>query len=158
MSQKPLYLSNNFIEWGIENDVPITQLHLQKLLYLYYARYCYLLDLKPFDDCFVKWPYGPVLTSVYEQAKKHGRDPLPYLQDMNDQNYKMALSKEEARNIFEDVVRRYGRKSASDLVKLTHEGPDGVEYKTAWDKTQQMGSFLAAADIKEDGRVFFEGD
>ena len=155
---KPLYLSNNFIDWGMKDDVPITQLKLQKLLYLYYARYCHVLDLKPFDDCFVKWPYGPVLISVYEKTKQFGDDALLLLQDADRQTYKMALSKKEAREIFNDVIQRYGKYSASELVKLTHDGPKGMNHQTAWKKAPQMGGFLLAADIKEDGRIFFDGN
>ena len=157
MGQIPLYLSNNFIEWGIENNVPITQLKLQKLLYLYYARYCYKRNARPFDDCFVKWPYGPVLTGVYEQLKRFQAEPLRPLHDVADGKVtRIAPSDEPFRSIFNDVVTRYGKLTASELVKLTHAGPDGLAYDTAWKKTQEMGSPLAASDIQEDGRVFFD--
>ena len=156
MNQIPLYLSNNFIEWGIENDVPITQLKLQKLLYLYYARYCYLFGKRPFEDCFVRWPLGPVLTSVYEETNHFKKTPLTPL-PIEGRVLKIAPTEEPFRSVFHEVVQRFGDKSASELVKLTHDGPPGTNYETAWKKTKDDWDFLAATDIQKDGEVFFNG-
>lgn len=92
----------------------MTNLRLQKLLYFaqgwHLARYG-----KPlFDDEIDAWTYGPVVPSVYNAYKQHGRDGIPgTLPDMNafsDDEYALLL----------DVAREYDRFGTSTLVSMTH--------------------------------------
>jgi len=153
MNQIPLYLANNFIEWGQRNGVEITPLKLQKLLYLYYARFCYTQNARPFEDCFEKWKRGPVVPSIYHATKHYGAHPLSPLYDTDGTIGRIRSTSEPFRTIFEDVVQKFGKKTAHQLVNLTHG--DGVfDYQTAWEKAQD-GQRLSTKDIQQDGEVLF---
>ena len=153
---KPLWLANNFIIWGQENGVDISPLKMQKLMYLYYARYLHLWNEVPFSDCFEKWPKGPVLRDVYEALKIFGGSTIPgTLTDLRGKVICFDWSEEQFSAAFSDVSSRFGRAEANELIRLTHEGLPGAHCKTAWQKAPAMGVFLDPRDAREDGRVLF---
>ena len=152
----PLCLANNFIEWGIRKDVPMTPLKLQKLSYLYYARYMHAWGIVPFEDFFEKWPKGPVLRSMYETLKVFGGEPIGRpLIDITGKINTYKMENDDFRPVFHDVIKRYGKSGAHELIRLTHDGPPGAGYETAWKKAPGMGYNLHLHDIEEDGRVLF---
>ena len=159
INQMPLSLclANNFIEWGIRRDIPMTPLKLQKLSYLYYARYMHAWGIVPFEDFFEKWPKGPVLRSMYETLKIFGGEPITRpLIDIRGKIITLTADNDDFRPVFGDVIDRYGKWSSHELIQLTHEGPPRGEYETAWKKAPGMGYNLHLHDIEEDGRVLFE--
>ena len=158
VNQMPLSLclANNFIEWGIRKDVPMTPLKLQKLLYLYYARYMHAWEVVPFEDYFEKWPKGPVLRSMYETLRIFGGEPITRpLIDIRGKIITFAKDNDAFLPVFSDVTGRYGKCSSQELIQLTHEGPPGAGYETAWKKAPGMGYALHLHDVKEDGGVLF---
>ena len=60
-----------------EEGRPVTNLHLQKMLFFAQASYCRASkgDLL-FDDEFEAWPYGPVIPSVYDEYSVCGARPI----------------------------------------------------------------------------------
>jgi len=151
----PLCLANNFIEWGARETVPMTPLKLQKLLYLYYARHFYLCKKPPFPECFVKWPYGPALPDVYEALKDFGGKPIARpLRDMYGEAPSAEPGAEPFRTVFRDVITRFGRVPARELVDITHDGLPGSPCVTAWQQAE-MGCVLSGDAVHEDGRVLF---
>jgi len=151
----PLCLANNFIEWGAREGVPMTPLKLQKLLYLHYARHFYLYKKPPFTDCFVKWPYGPALPEVYEALKGFGGQPIAKpLRDMYGEAPSAEPGAEPFRSVFRDVITRFGRLPAQELVEITHDGLPGRPHATAWQQAE-MSCFLPLDAVREDGRVLF---
>jgi uncharacterized phage-associated protein len=153
---KPLWLANNFIMWGQEQGVDMTPLKLQKLIYLYYARYLYLWNAVPFSELFEKWPKGPVLRDVYEALKIFGGNNIPgTLTDIRGKVVSFTWDSEWFAPAFSDVASRFGRMSAHELIQLTHEGLPGGQHETAWRKAPDMGTFLDPRDAMEDGRVLF---
>ena len=93
----------------------LTQLKLQKLLYLAQG-WSYVWDNKPlFADDFVAWGYGPANEKVYEEFKKYGRSEIP------EKEGKDAVSDINAKETLEAVWIEFGKKSAYDLVELTRK-------------------------------------
>lgn len=93
----------------------MTNLRLQKLLYFaqgwHLARYG-----KPlFEDEIEAWPYGPVVPSVYDAYKQHGRGgitgSLPDADAFTEEEFSLLL----------DVAREYDRFGTSSLVNMTHK-------------------------------------
>jgi len=156
MNNDLICITNNFIDWGNQNGAAMTPLKLQKLTYLYYARHYHLRSAPPLDECFEKWPKGPVLRELYEMLKIFGgsniKEPLT---DVRGKIKTYVVDAEPFNTLFHDVVCRYGWKTGGELVRLTHEGPPGLAYSTAWAKTPELGDYLRPADIMEDGRCFF---
>ena len=158
MSQVPLKIANNFIEWGLRGDAPVTPLKLQKLLYLFYARHLYVWGAMPFAEEFEKWPKGPVLRDVYETLKIYGGVPIDKaVRDIRGDVNRIAPQDEHFSPVFHDVVQRFGIVSANELVELTHDGPPGAGYETAWKKAPCIGAAILKQDAYEDGRVLFGG-
>ena len=157
MNRTPLYLANDFIDWGMREGVEITQLKLQKLLYIFFARYLSTTGKRPFKDCPVKWPLGPVFPGVYQATKHFGAKPLTPLHDIEDGKiYFVTRTDDRFHAVFQETVRRYGQMQANDLVRLTHSEvlPN---YTTAWSNPQiNIGEFLTADDVARDGGKFFE--
>jgi len=153
---EPLCIANNFIMWGQGEGVGISPLKMQKLLYLYYARYLHLWNVAPFTDYFEKWPKGPVLRDVYEALKIFGGDNIPgTLTDIRGKIVSITWDSKWFSPAFNDVVSRFGRMTAHELIQLTHEGLSGSPYETAWKKAPVMGAFLDPMDAMKDGRVLF---
>lgn len=60
------------VDMAIEHDLDITNLQLQKILYLFASEYQKECDEYPFDVDFQAWAYGPVIPEVYFEYKKYG--------------------------------------------------------------------------------------
>ena len=98
-----------------ENQYSLTPLKLQKLLYLAQG-WSYVWDNKPvFNDDFNAWQYGPVNERVYEAFKKYGRREIPQSEGIK------SLCDIDVIGTLKAIWNEYGKKSAYDLVELTHK-------------------------------------
>ena len=92
----------------------LTQLKLQKLLYLAQG-WSYVWDGRAaFADDFEAWQYGPVNEKVYQTFKKYGRSEIPQ------EEGSFAMDDYDVRETITAVWSEYGRMTAYDLVELTH--------------------------------------
>lgn len=91
----------------------VTNLKLQKVLYLAQAYYLAKLDKPLFKDQIKAWEYGPVVPSVYNTYKKYKNNPITAPKDESSISEK---DKEVLKNIW-DI---FGDYSASKLVDITH--------------------------------------
>jgi uncharacterized phage-associated protein len=157
----PLYAANSMIWRASNQGVSLTNLKLQKLLYIFYAKYLYDAKNPLFPDRFEAWKYGPVLTAVYDIFKKEEANPIVGLRP--DANGQMLIISETSRFYpsLNFVWNNYAQKSASYLVGLTHgiyENKD-PEYKTAWRRAigdnECYGAFIKDDDILKDGEMWF---
>ena len=158
----PLYAANNMIRRANEQEgVGLTNLKLQKLLYVLYAKYYYETDVSLFPDRFEAWQYGPVLTKVYDVFKLEGPNPITDMRP--DPNGKVMVISEAGHfgECFDYIWSSYAHKPASYLVGLTH-GKENPGYETAWRRAVTSngggyGAFIKDEDIKEDGEKWFAG-
>ncbi|MDI9364582.1 MAG: DUF4065 domain-containing protein [Flavobacterium sp.] len=66
-----------FVKLGIEYELPVTQMKLQKMLYFAQGIHLVLNDRKPlFEESFQAWKYGPVIPQIYHQYKFYGSQPI----------------------------------------------------------------------------------
>lgn len=96
----------------------ITNMKLQKILYYSYAWYSVEVENREqlFPEPIEAWPYGPVIRAVYEVYKSNKADNIKQPEgDGESRN----LS-EVQRKIVEEVFLAYGKRSASELVDMTH--------------------------------------
>jgi len=156
MNNMLMRTTNKFIDWGSQNGAGMSPLKVQKLMYLFYARYLFLQREPLFDERFEKWPKGPVLRDLYEMLKVFGGSDIPeQLTDVRGKIISFNLGGDNISTAFREVMCRYGWKTASELVQLTHEGLPGVDAPTAWSKTPEIGDYLDINDIYDDGRNLF---
>ena len=148
----PLICANNFIKRSLETKTPLTQMKLQKLLYLLYAHYYAKHNQPLFPANFKKWPYGPVLPEVYWAFKHYGAREINKFHREPDGSV-WVVDGEKDRDFsecFDDVWNRYCMYTGIQLSGFTHKK------KSAWSKAKDEGDFLELEDIKEDGVHFFE--
>ena len=102
---------------------PMTNLRLQKLLYFaqgwHLSRYGHPL----FEEELLKWPYGPVVKSVYQMYNSNGNKSISTEESLDAD----AFTQEEY-SLLLDVVREYDKFATSRLVDMTHE------HGTPWER------------------------
>jgi len=101
-----------------ENDL-ISNMKLQKLVYLCQGYALALHDRPLFPDQIEAWEHGPVCPPLYHAVKKYGK--LPITESIGDQE---AVLSESEKRLIGMVYGFYRQYSASGLRDLTHrEGP-----------------------------------
>jgi len=91
----------------------ITHLKLQKLLYYAQGHYLALYGRPLFGDTLEAWPHGPVVRSVYDQFKRHGRQPIP-------RNLAKPSLAADVTDLLDNIAESYGQFSALTLRNMTH--------------------------------------
>ena len=87
---------------------------MQKLLYLAQGWSYVWDDVPAFPDEFEAWQYGPVNEKVYEFFRKYGRNEIPEREGCS------FIFDSDVRETLKAVWNEFGKKSAYDLVELTH--------------------------------------
>lgn len=110
----------NYVDRDAGDD--ITHLKLQKLLY--YAQAWYLANYSEplFDEELQAWTHGPVVLSIWDEFKKYEYGSLPISDEVID------FSNEIEKHL-QEVYKEYGKYSAKELERLTHE-------EEPWKKTR----------------------
>ena len=98
-------------------DDGMTNLRLQKLLYLAQGYSLAIYDKPLFPEAIEAWKYGPVVPTVYSRYNKFNRGVIH--DDPPDQG---ALTDEDAELVL-DVLSAFGKYSTGYLVDLSHK-PD----------------------------------
>lgn len=144
-----LNVSNNFLDRGFKEDIDITPMKLQKMLYFVYRDYLKKTNKVIFNDRFETWKYGPVIPEVYEVFRKYRAKPIKKFYYEPDEKTVLGVDFSKA-PIFEDVFNNVWNKckelSGTQLSSLTHK--DGSAWKKAYDNKK---IYLSDEDIlKED--------
>ncbi len=105
------------------NGEYMTNLKLQKLLYLAQKMAVKKRQKALFLDEIRHWKFGPVVKTVYEQYKSKGADPIK-----SADTHKLS---DDDIVILENVYKRFNKYSASGLVSITHDD-------IAWKNTEEL--------------------
>jgi uncharacterized phage-associated protein len=108
-----------------EENEPITNMKLQKLVYYAQGYFLAKFDKTLFNDEIKAWPHGPVCPRVYEFYKGNGPYPIECPVDFDTKKF----SKDQLQ-VLTDVWNYYSQYSAIGLRNLTHE-------EKPWKETQQ---------------------
>lgn len=124
-------IANTFILNGAKEDIPLTPMKIQKLVYILYKHYYKQTKTKLFTENFEKWKYGPVLPSLYYEFKSFGATPVTkFARNASGTIEIINLTSNSIINkIFNEVWNKYKNFSAIELSSFTH-----CE-NTAWSKT-----------------------
>ena len=118
----------------------MTNLKLQKMIYLVYAEYLEKTGRKLFKDDIIAFKYGPVVPSVYEYYKDNGRNNIQVDKDeeifaqeitlpMVLARFLQSLDEKNVIDSIQSTFEKYGQLTASELVAITHRKG------TPWDHT-----------------------
>lgn len=132
-------LCNNILLRGKSENVAISPMKLQKLMYYVCRDYVKETGEMPIDERFEVWQYGPVLPSVYSEFKAFGSNPITsFAKDAAGKSYRVDEDANPllARTI--DIVwAKYKRLSGIELSKKTHK-PESGWYRAYMESRNQI--------------------
>lgn len=147
---EPVCVANFFLKKAAEENIPVTQLKLLKLVYFGYGWVAAILDRKLFDERIEAWKHGPVVSSLYHEFKHFGDKPVPELGVSYDLDTgqttipEIPAKEEDIRLVLTFVWDIYKRYSAWVLRGKTHE------IDTPWYLADKKGDmFIEYERIKE---------
>lgn len=150
MKALPTVLCNNILKRGDAENIDITPMKLQKLMYYVCRDYVKKTGVSPIDEGFLVWKYGPVLNSVYVEFKRFGANPIKgYAKDTSGNSYKVNEKANPVLSYVLDVVwAKYKRFSGPELSKKTHS-PGSGWYRAYTNKRQIISLEDMAHDDSE---------
>lgn len=123
-------IANEFLNLADAEGRKLTQMQLQKLVYIANGWSLALADELLVDDIPEAWDYGPVYSSLWRALRKYGRLPVtesikiedenPFADENGDQPIVAELSKEQT-SLIRKVFDVYGKYHAFQLSAMTHE-------------------------------------
>lgn len=122
-------VANAFIEAAREENRPISNLVLQKLVFLAHGWYLGLTKKPLTCDIIEAWQYGPVFPSLYKELAKYGAGKVTELIPSKDK----ILENSDTFDFIKTIFNKYGQYTSGQLISLTHEKD------SPWDKTWQEG-------------------
>lgn len=124
------------------NKTP-TQLHIQKLMFLFEAYYMNIENTDKLYDCnYQAWNFGPVAIPLYKEFKIYGKNGIKITEEEREWGNQIS---EEKKRLMKELYDAFKEFSAMQLVNFTHA--EGSPWKKAWDiKTY---SEIPKKDIKE---------
>ena len=120
-------VANAFLDLAWSEDKQLTNMQLQKLVYIAHGYTLGLLDQPLCDDNVHAWKHGPVFPSLYEDLSQYGSRPVTEALQTYD-----TLQDLEQRNIIEVVYANYKGLHAFTLSDFTHKP------NTPWDQTWKI--------------------
>ncbi len=143
---EPIFVANNIIKKAFCENIAITPMKLQKILYFLYRDYLKENNAPLFAERFMTWQYGPVLLSVYQEFKNFGASAINIPGRINGHALLVDENKDiRFKKVFDSVWSKCKNLTAIELSRLTHS-PNG-----AWDKAYQAGKpLLSDSDIAND--------
>ncbi len=131
MSVSAHAIANKFLELADEAGKPLTNMQLQKLVFLSQGYTLALLGHQLYYHNTHAWQFGPVIPKLYKTLQKYGRDfvtePLPAADALSNDSKEM--------DIVRAVWESYGHMSGSELSALTHQP------ETPWSVTWESNQF-----------------
>lgn len=135
-----LAIANEFIRRSLApGGHPITQMQVQKLVYLAHGWGLAVLNKRLVEDQVQAWEFGPVIPNLYSALRKFGRSPIshplkwgddtPFSFDSDGEAFE-ELAPEEA-EVLDLVWNTYGKYPAFKLSALTHQ--DGTPWSLAFE-------------------------
>lgn len=116
------HIVNTILIRAKQENIPITPMKLQKLVYFIYGAYLLKTGTPLFSERFEKWQYGPVIGDIYQAFKEYGsREIKSYMPDVNGNFQMIDLSTAPClATQFNNVWDRFSAKSGIELSKITH--------------------------------------
>jgi len=126
---RALDIARYIIERCRENNRPVSNLKLQKILYFVQAEFLVTKNQPCFAEEIEAWDFGPVVPSVYYEYRMFGSGNIPCI---GKSNVRHVISVRD-RRILNEIIDECSRYSASALVEITHNQTPWIEaYKNGY--------------------------
>ena len=116
---------NEIINRSIQENIDLTPLKLQKIIYFIYGYGLQRTNELLFSADFYAWKYGPVCEPIYQEFKSFGEERITrYSQDAKGLSYFPNWEAPSNNNLLlclNEVWNKYKNYSGFSLVKLTHQ-------------------------------------
>jgi len=136
-------ISNEFISRSLRDGISVTQMKLQKLVFLANGWNWVVNSERLIEDTPYAWKFGPVYPALYEHAKLFGKKPITRVLTSDDDNklaffgviesnaapFKTVLTDRETA-VLDQVWSKYGELDAYTLSDLTHA--EGTPWSQAY--------------------------
>ena len=132
-------IANEFIRRGLDEQRPLSPLHVQKLVYFAHARFLVFHNTPLIAQEFRAWQYGPVVRDVYDALKSCGAKPVTDPISLRDQ----VAEPIEDHGAIDWCFRTYGHVDPFTLSALTHE-PKGP-----WERARRRNLKISNDMIRE---------
>ncbi len=145
MAYPTIAVANAFIEKAQQGFLPdLDPMKLQKLIFYAQSWHLRLYNEPLVDDFFAKWPYGPVIPSLYHEVKRYGSKPITNLisnvswkgEDMVIVTPTIPHCDQKTTALIDKIIEVYGPLRGTQLSYLTHQ--EG----TAWSETEKEGAVI----------------
>ena len=114
-------IANTFLQKSFEEDIPLTVLKLNKLIYLFFRNYLKETGNILFSESFEAWNTGPVLPNVQAKFQSFRKEPVKkFACDATGKISALKLDTgTEVHRIFNMVWYTYNSFTAAELLKET---------------------------------------
>ena len=139
MCYSAVAVANYFIDKSLKANVPITHMHLQKMLFLAHASYFKASQKPLIADPFVAWQHGPVIETLYHALKGYGDGKITDL----------------------IIIPKPGKASSSEFRAVTpfvnEEDTDIVGYlDSVWDALSDVETWRLRAFSHKEGGAWYK--
>ncbi len=141
-------VANTILKRGKQEDIPITPMKLQKIVYFIYRDYLQQTGQPLFSERFEPWDYGPVIRDIYDAFKKYGRNHIKKYAVSRDGKTAYVVNEKTSPKLSEIIDIVWAKCKYQDgisLSKRTHE--EGGAWRKAYLNSYP---YLLDEDIKEE--------
>lgn len=139
---KALDVAAYIVRYCYDNNTPISNLQLQKILYFVWIDYYKEKRIRLFEDFFYAWSLGPVVIPVYNKYCTYGGMRIRPLDESTS-----FFGQQSEEDEFNNILKRYCTVSAYDLVEKSHI-KDGA-WATIYDEGKGSGQVIPFDLIEE---------
>ena len=132
MAYSVFAVANAFIELSKQDSIPVTNMKLQKLVYIAQGFSLALLSKPLFIDDIRALKWGPVIMSLYNKVKHFGNQPIDTKILLSDEEQTIVIDDKQSVEsvIIKFVWERYKNYSAAQLSSITHKA--GTPWSLVW--------------------------
>ena len=124
-------VANVFIELARQNGINLTNMQLQKLVYIAFGFYVAVFNSRMFDDEIQAWNFGPVIPNLYRALRKYGAGEVSSFIDTDNS----IKENSPEMKIIESVWDSYRDFDAIQLSEMTHQ--EGTPWFAVWKKAKR---------------------
>ncbi|KIS41954.1 Panacea domain-containing protein [Kosakonia radicincitans] len=145
MAYPTIAVANAFIERALRGQIPdLDPMKLQKLIFYAHSWNLKIYNEPLVDDFFAKWPYGPVIPSLYHEVKHYRNGNISTLiSNLESNGWSQSVvtptvpfTDTQTNELIDKICSVYGPLRATQLSYLTHQPG------TAWSETSQEGAVI----------------
>jgi uncharacterized phage-associated protein len=111
-------IAEYFLHKAQQDKIPVSNMKLQKLVYIAHGLYLASNDGNPLlEDRVEAWPYGPVIKPLYDEFKMYGNETIPYDPGSNGKEPPFTPEAKDILDLTWDTFKTY---EATQLSNWTH--------------------------------------